>query len=109
MHDRILAGQIIFVSMLITLSVLRIVLSKPLERTRWFKDNAFRLSLWTSAWGITVLVIGYVFDIRHQCVNLFATGPIFVILIALFILALIEVPAAWYNEIIKIVKFFRKR
>lgn len=109
MQDRIIAGQIIFVSLLVTLSVLRIVLAKPLMKMQWFIDNALKLSLWTLVWGVTVSIGSQIFDLRGPVVNYVAVGPTLSILIALFLLVLIEVPAFWYKEVLKIVRFFRNR
>ena len=93
---------------LFTLTVLRIVLAKQIQKTGWFVSNSVRLALWAAAWALIVKGVTSIFAWQHPAIETLAIAPFLAILLSMFLLVLLEVPAFWYVSLRRLVTFIKK-
>lgn len=107
-RDSMIIGSLLFLSFVLALSLLRIALAKPLQKTLWFKTNSVRLALWATAWALTIMGISAIFKLKHPAIELLSLAPMLGILLSMFLLTLLEGPAFWWTSIQKFGELFKK-
>jgi len=107
-RDAMIIGSLLFLSFVLALSLLRIALAKPLQKTRWFKTNSVKMALWAAAWALTITGISAIFKLKHSAIELLSLAPMLGILFSMFLLTLLEGPAFWWTSIQKFGEFFKK-
>ena len=107
--NNILIGSFIFWGLIAILFAAGYAFAISIERTRWFVDKSFHFALWAAGWACFVILLKSAFGLTHGSLPFIAIGPIMLVVMALFILALLKIPAVWLNTITDVLARFKKR
>ncbi|KTS24796.1 hypothetical protein NS228_16635 [Methylobacterium indicum] len=102
-------GFFSFSALIVALFTISFSFLRHSERRRWFIDRSFRFALWAAAWCCVVLVLRSLLGATHEGLSYVAVGPIVLIVLSLFVLALLEIPVVWVKLITDVLKRIGRR
>ncbi len=102
-------GFFSFSALIVALFTISFSFLRHSDRRRWFIDRSFRFALWAAAWCCVVLVLRSLLGATHEGLSYVAVGPIVLIVLSLFVLALLEIPVVWVKLITDVLKRLGRR